>query len=393
MSTEWETVKLAAVTKRRREPVEIIEGRNERLLGIRWKNLGAYERGQTNSTPTKAKTMFRMRKSDFVFNRIDTDKGAFCVVDEAMDGAVASNEFPAYVCHTDRLLPEYLWIHFQQQQVLSSLRPAGSEGRARWKESDFERYLLRLPEVEEQKRVVDLISALDDAIRASNEEACALAELRRNIADIEWQCATDTVPLGSLGRTLTGGTPSSSNADFWTPQQVPFITASDMDKNGAPIISASRFLSAAGATHQNRTVSRDSVLQVCIGASVGKVGVTTSEATFNQQINAVTGLSGVDAAYLALQLSSSQGQNTIVAAAGKSTMPIISKGKWSVLEIPWPAPGRRATVVTVTDQIAVTVEALQSKISSLTALRAELLVSLLSGTHRIPETYDELMGA
>ncbi|GHG50878.1 hypothetical protein GCM10011331_13920 [Flavimobilis marinus] len=171
--TKWRVVPVASVAKQRREAVRLEPGVEYTTMGVRWHGKGAYNRGIGTTDTVKAKTLYRARSGDFVFNRIDTQKGAFDVVPDSLDGALASNEFPLYETDRDLLLPQFLLIYFKQSAVLRAIEASrgGSEGRARWKERDFESWSVPLPDLGIQRRIVDLITSVDRCVSALDKES------------------------------------------------------------------------------------------------------------------------------------------------------------------------------------------------------------------------------
>ena len=72
--------------------------------------------------------------------------------------------------------------------------------------------------------------------------------------------------------------------------QPPFITPGDLESD----LTVKRSLTDAGAK-TSRTVGAGATLVCCIGATIGKVSMTTVCSAFNQQINAVEWGEGVNA--------------------------------------------------------------------------------------------------
>lgn len=197
--TEWDRVPAGTVSRQRREVVRLEDGMEYATMGVRWYGRGAYERGRVTTETVKAKSLFRAHAGDFVFNRIDTQKGAFDVVPESLDGALATNEFPLYETDREQLLSEFLCLYFQQSSVLADIDNvrAGSEGRARWKEQDFENWLIPLPPVDVQRRIVALVDAVDRNTNALATEVertrLLLNGVRRDLGELG-----DKVPLSAL---------------------------------------------------------------------------------------------------------------------------------------------------------------------------------------------------
>lgn len=177
--SKWERVRLGEAATQRKDVVVLQDGDEYLTMGVRWYGRGAYDRGVVTTETVKAKRLYRAHEGDFVFNRIDTQKGAFDVVPAHLDGALATNEFPLYRMDSQRLLARFALLYFQQATVLEAIdrSRAGSEGRSRWKETDFEAWRIPLPTLDEQRRIVDAMAAVDAQIEALIEEAASLQVL------------------------------------------------------------------------------------------------------------------------------------------------------------------------------------------------------------------------
>jgi type I restriction enzyme S subunit len=163
--------------------------------------------------------------------------------------------------------------------------------------------------------------------------------------------------LGALGRTSTGTTPSTKDDSFWG-GDVAFVTPGDIAE---PLIHpAAKSLTAAGAM-ESRTVPANSVLMVCIGGSLGKVGVTRVSVCCNQQINAITPDGDVLVDYLAIALRSPYFRNEAWSRAGQGTLPIISKSKWEEIPIPLPPLAEQKRIVARVDQLMALIDQLEAK--------------------------------
>ena len=94
------------------------------------------------------------------------------------------------------------------------------------------------------------------------------------------------VRLSTIGITQTGNTPSKSHPEY-IGIDIPFITPGDI-LNGQ-ICYNNQALSLLGK-NVARVCDEDSIMQVCIGGSIGKVAITDRKVAFNQQINVVSPL-------------------------------------------------------------------------------------------------------
>jgi len=94
------------------------------------------------------------------------------------------------------------------------------------------------------------------------------------------------VPIGDLGRVVTGATPRETWDGSWG-DDVDFITPRDQ-RAGYRMATARRRLSAAGAARlAGRLLPAGATCVTCIGETIGKTSLTTRPAVTNQQINSV----------------------------------------------------------------------------------------------------------
>ncbi len=104
--------------------------------------------------------------------------------------------------------------------------------------------------------------------------------------------------LEDCARFLSGGTPSKSNAEYWT-GDIPWVSSGEMTQSF--IEDTDLHLSAEGARNGTRMVPKHTVLAVVRGMSLAKefrVSITQREMTFNQDIKALSCANGIDPHFL-----------------------------------------------------------------------------------------------
>ncbi len=195
-------------------------------------------------------------------------------------------------------------------------------------------FQIPLPPLHEQKRIVKILDKAD-ALQAKRRVALAhLDALVQSIfLDMFGNPATNPKgwPLGtlrSLGRVTTGGTPPSAKEGMFN-GTIPFITPGDLESS-QPI---KRTVTEAGA-EASRTVEAGATLVCCIGATIGKVDKSVARSAFNQQINAVEWGKRMHAEYGCAVMRFFK--PTIIAWGASTTLPILKKSSFELLEIPVP---------------------------------------------------------
>jgi type I restriction enzyme, S subunit len=125
------------------------------------------------------------------------------------------------------------------------------------------------------------------------------------------------VPIGDLGRVVTGATPRATWDGAWG-DEVDFITPRDQ-RVGYRVATARRRLSAAGAARLGpRLLPAGATCVTCIGETIGKTSLTARPAVTNQQINSVIPDPGAVRAPFLYYLLTACGPRLAQAASGSA---------------------------------------------------------------------------
>lgn len=186
------------------------------------------------------------------------------------------------------------------------------------------------------------------------------------------------VRLGSIGVTITGGTPSKSCPEYYG-GDYPFFKPSDLDA-GRHITKASEYLTEAGK-EVAKQIQQGSILVCCIG-SIGKAAIIDTDGTANQQINALTPLDSNNE-YLLYSISNGAFQHQLDQGSRATTVSIINKSKFDNCVIPLPPLAEQRRIVERIDQtfsILDTIDSLQARYAdNLTMLKSKLIDAAIQG--------------
>ena len=244
----------------------------------------------------------------------------------------------------------YLEYFFKSKYWHSFMNFNGDSGarsdRFSIKDSVFFEMPIPLPYIEEQRKIGEHLTQLDNLITLHQRKYDKLQNIKKsmlekmfpkngsNVPEIRFSGFTDPWEqrkLGELGEISTGSTPSTANSAYYSDDGMPWVTPTDI--NALTISDTPRKLSEEGAK-VGRVVPANTILCTCI-ASIGKNTLLTAKGSFNQQINSLTPYDENDAYFLLTE--SEIWSNTMKRMAASGTMQIVNKAEFSELKTKVPS--------------------------------------------------------
>jgi type I restriction enzyme S subunit len=190
-----------------------------------------------------------------------------------------------------------------------------------------------------------------------------------------------TASVAQLGEVVTGSTPSKERADFYG-GEFPFFKPTDLNA-GYFVREAREHLSESGAEHSRR-IPAMSVLVTCIGATIGKTGLSRVEGTTNQQINTLTPVAELSSEFVFWFFQSPDGQRGVIDNSSSTTLPILNKGRFSELPVPLPPLAEQQQIVAEVEARTTAIDHLEAEldrqITRSNRLRQSALAAAFSGS-------------
>lgn len=254
-----------------------------------------------------------------------------------------------------------------------------------------------LPPLPEQLRIVDKLDTLLSRVEAGRERlervpklikrfrqsvlsAAVSGELTREWREsknIEW--ASETCRVGDMGAVITGGTPKQEVRGGTG--SVPFFKPSELD-SGYWVTTAKELVTEAAAVTV-RPIPDRTVMVTCIGATIGKTGLSRAAGITNQQINSVVcDEKKVFPEYLFFLMTSKDGQDAIIDNASSTTLPILNKSRFSDIEFELPPLPEQLEIVRRVESLFAFADRLEARYASALSSFNRLTPALLAKAFR-----------
>lgn len=257
-----------------------------------------------------------------------------------------------------------------------------------------------LPPLPEQKKIAHILSTVQRAIEAQERIIQTTTELKKALMHKlftegllhEPQKQTeigplpeswDVVEIGDLGKCVTGSTPKTKVASFYDPPSEDFIAPADLGARRYVYDSEKKISPEGMATI--RPLPKNAVMCVCIGSSIGKVGMSyREESATNQQINSIICKKGRDPEFVYYLLSYHWEYWKSFATFGP--VPILSKGRFATIVVAIPSSVKeQQAIAKPLIALETKVEVAEKKVAALQDLFRSLLHELMTAKTRVHE--------
>ncbi|NBI17951.1 restriction endonuclease subunit S [Neglecta sp. X4] len=292
-----------------------------------------------------------IKKYDFAYNKSATKQfpeGYISMLGENDIAAVPNSIFTCFRITDNGSYPpffDYLWHNNYHGHWLRKYIEVGA--RAHGALSVDTKYLwsmpLALPDFDEQQKIADCLSSIDELIDAESSKLKALEKHKKGLMQKLFPVEGKALPewrfpefkgcgewkheeIGKLGDIATGKTPSTSDAALWD-GDIQFVTPTDITENKYQYHTQRTVV----GTPKIKILPKHTIMFTCI-ASIGKMALSVYHCVTNQQINSIIPKPCYDNEFIYYSLL--QKSFSIKTKIPKSTLPIINKTDFLKIKIP-----------------------------------------------------------
>lgn len=378
-TTIYPLVPLGTILTKSEDWIDIYPDQRYRQVTIKMWGQGVVQRNEVAGGEIAASRRLRVRSGQFVLSRIDARNGALGIVPPELDGAVVSNDFPAFDVDADLILPEYLgWMSRTHDFVeLCKAASEGTTNRVRLQEDRFLALTIPLPSLAEQRRVVariDEVAAKIAEARRLRAEAVEEAEaLWRSGLDRFYKDAAETFGLAPIRNLCTSITDGDHLTPTFLDEGVKFIFVGNIS-SGRLHFKNCKHVSKEyyKSLRPQRKPQIGDILYSTVGMTLGiPVVVDTPEPFCFQRHVAIIkpDQEKHDPAFLCFMLQADTVFRRAWAETTGSAQPTVPLGAIRLHPIPVPPLPEQRRIVAELD-------ALQAKVDALRALQAETAAEL-----------------
>lgn len=136
-------------------------------IGIRSHCKGTFQKPGSDPNKIAMTTLFQVKENDLIVNITFAWEGAIAIVPKKDKGGHVSHRFPTYVFVREKVIHEYFRYIITQKFfrfTLNLISPGGAGRNRVLSKKEFLKIKWTLPTVEEQQKIADFLSSLDQKI-------------------------------------------------------------------------------------------------------------------------------------------------------------------------------------------------------------------------------------
>ena len=293
-------------------------------------------------------------------------------------------------CNPDIILPQFLYYICKNPVFKKDVRDNYGSGSAipRIVLKDFKRMPISYPDLDEQRKIVASLVAIDDRIllnTAINENLESQAQafftdLFITNAKPEWKTGT----VSDLGDVVGGGTPSKKVEEYYTNDGIAWITPKDLSNDKSKFITHGETdITDLGLAKSSATLMPRGSVLFSSRAPIGYIAIADGQVSTNQGFKSIVPFDNVGTAYVYYFLK--ENLSAIENVASGSTFKEVSGGTMKNFPAIIPDADTLAKFKQFCSPLLEQQRALEYETRYLASLRDALLPKLMNGEIDVSE--------
>lgn len=386
MREGWRGRRMAEVLSQTCDMVATADLATVPYAGVRLSGRGVYRREPVPASDVKAARLNRIRAGQVVYNRMWATRGSFGVAGPDADGCLVTNDFPVFDVLPD-VLPGYLRLLFETElfQQQAAQAAVGTTERRRLHEQDFLDLTLNLPPLAEQRRIVDLVEAVDDYCVTCDAQVAVSTQMLSRAREtlVRWEGLQPLSSACSIQSSLV----SPTDSDF---SGLPHIGVESIERGTGRLL-PTRPAAEDGVTSGKYLVDPRDVVYAKIRPELRKAVWPRTPALCSADAYPLRPAPSVLPEFLLEVLLSDRFSAVAIARSARTKMPKINREALFTIEVPLPPLEEQQRIAGAITAVRTVLDASRTALDLAKRLRAAAIADLLSGAHEIPESYDRFL--
>jgi len=188
----WPLVRLGEVISQRKDFIEIAPDETYARCRVQTSARGIILRDRVAGAEIKTKRQQVCRTGEFLVAEIDAKLGGYGIVPEELDGAIVSSHYFLFEVDQAKLLRGFLDWYSRTPDFLEQVKARGSTNYAAIRPSNVLGYLIPLPPLTEQQRIVARLDRVAGLVAARARATAAMeADMQAMLAKAFARCIED----------------------------------------------------------------------------------------------------------------------------------------------------------------------------------------------------------
>jgi len=346
----------------------------------------------------------RFQRGDVLFGKLRPYLNKVAVADR--EGCCTNEVLVWRSADHQRLLPEFLALVLRDRRAINfAVKLSAGTRMPRTSASQMNRYEVALPPLIEQKRIVDLMASVDGAVAAnyrlveSNRHARSVmlttALSRSSAADSDhWESKVLADLCGDGGTIQTGPFGSQLHSYDYVEEGTPVVMPTNMWHGRIVLDGIARVKEEDRDRLSRHSLRTGDIVYSRRGDVTKSAQVTDSEEGFlcGTGCLLVRPNSDVHSDWLYHWLNRDGTKKWVVDHAVGATMANLNTKILGRVPVDVPPASTQRKIAELANAFDAMDQAARENLSRYRDLRSNILSSLLSGNHRIQESYDDLLG-
>ena len=166
-------------------------------LGLRSHGKGTFIKENEDPRKNTMDFLYEVKRDDLIVNITFAWEGAIAIAKPEDDGALVSHRFPTYTFEKNVATPEFFQFIICTKRFfydLGVISPGGAGRNRVLNKNDFLKLTTLIPEVDEQQKIAECLSTLDELIGAESQKLDALKAHKKGLMQQLFPREGETIP-------------------------------------------------------------------------------------------------------------------------------------------------------------------------------------------------------